>query len=87
MSGALLPGLLAAVAGMAAGWLHFRSLRPVTDRLLRGELSAVALQVGRLALLAGFLILCTRAGPGPLLGAAAGVMAGRALALRQEKAR
>jgi hypothetical protein len=74
--------LLAAPAGAVMGWLHFRSLRAVTERLVAGRLSAVVLQMARLAALTLFLYLCARFGAVPLLAAAAGVMTGRTIALR-----
>ncbi|MCP1335071.1 N-ATPase subunit AtpR [Futiania mangrovi] len=75
--------LLAGVAGFAAGWLHFRTLLPLTERILERDWRAVGLQVLRLALLAGFLVLCAQAGLFPLLAAAAGVFAARAMVIRK----
>jgi hypothetical protein len=74
--------LLAALAGVVAGWLHFRSLRLVTDGLAAGRLSAVAFQMARLGLLALFLYVCARFGAVPLLAAAGGLLAGRMIVLR-----
>lgn len=74
--------LVAALAGVAVGWAHFRSLRMVTERIVAGRLSAVALQLARLALLTLFFVLCARFGALPLVAAAAGVLAGRAAVLR-----
>ncbi|MGP3698957.1 N-ATPase subunit AtpR [Rhodobacter sp. NSM] len=82
----VLLALAALAAGAMAGWLHFRSLRIVSDRLLRGDLTAVTLQLARLGLLAGFLVLCSRGGALPLIAGAAGVLAGRAIVLRRERA-
>ncbi|MBC57211.1 MAG: hypothetical protein CL814_09755 [Confluentimicrobium sp.] len=75
--------VLAALAGTLVGWLHFRSLRAVTERLVAGQLSAVALQMARIAALALFLYVCARFGAVPLLTGAAGIMAGRAIVLRR----
>lgn len=75
--------LLAALSGVAAGWLHFRSLMPVTERILARDWRAVGLQAARLILLAGFLLLCAQAGTAVLLSAATGVFAGRWLVLRR----
>ncbi|MGC9449023.1 ATP synthase subunit I [Cereibacter johrii] len=86
MTGLLLP-LAALSAGILAGALHFATLRPLSDRLLRGDLGAIPLQLLRLALLAAFLVLCSRGGAATLLGAAAGILGGRALILRRERAR
>ena len=85
MSALLIPGLVAALAGLAGlalGVLHFRSLERVTALLVQGRLAGVALQIGRLAVLAVFLWLCARGGPWTLLAGAAGLLAGRALILR-----
>jgi hypothetical protein len=76
-------GMLAALAGVVLGWIHFRSLHTVAERLLEGRLSAVALQLIRFAVLAAFLFICARLGSVPLLAAAAGVMAGRTIVLRR----
>lgn len=75
--------LVAALAGVLAGYLHFRSLRLVADRLVSGQISAVVLQAVRLVGLAAFLYICTRFGAVALLGAGVGVLGGRALVLRQ----
>lgn len=72
----------AALAGFALGWLHFASLSRVTDMLVAGRMSAVLLQLARLAVLAGFLILCARAGAWVLIAGAAGVLTARAFVLR-----
>jgi len=81
---ALLTGALAAVAGYGVGFVHFRTLRRVAEMLVAGRGAAAALQAGRLAALAAFLTLCALAGSAALLGATAGLMAGRARALRGE---
>ncbi|RDI18200.1 F1-F0 ATPase (N-ATPase) AtpR subunit [Pseudacidovorax intermedius] len=75
--------LLAAAAGMALGWLHFRSLASVTRLLVAGRAAGVALHVGRWLLLVALLLLCARTSTGALLAATAGVMGGRAIALRR----
>ncbi|WP_252737762.1 ATP synthase subunit I [Citreicella sp. C3M06] len=85
MSGFEMPlglALLAALAGVLAGYLHFKSLRAVSDRLASGQLLAVAIQIARLVAMALFLYLCARLGTPALLGAGAGVLIGRALVLR-----
>ncbi len=86
MTDLLLP-LAALGAGILAGALHFATLRPLSDRLLRGDLGAIPLQLLRLALLAAFLVLCSRGGAATLLAAAAGILGGRALILRRERVR
>lgn len=80
---AVLWAIPAAIAGFALGWLHFTSLSRVTHLLLAGRMSAVALQLARFALLAGFLFLCAQAGPAALVAGAAGVLAARIWVLRR----
>ena len=77
--------LPAFAAGYAAGMLHFRSLALVASRMVEGRLSAVALQLGRLAALGVFLWLCALAGPEVLIAAAAGLLLGRARVLREAR--
>ena len=72
----------AALAGLAAGWLHFRSLQALSARIVAGEKRAIVLQLARLVMLGLFLFLCTRGGALVLLAGALGVFAGRALVLR-----
>ena len=81
MSAALLLPL-AALAGLALGIAHFRTLRWVSDLLIQGRLAGIGVQIARLAVLAVFLWLCARGGPSTLLAGAAGLLAGRALILR-----
>lgn len=84
----LAPFALAGAAGLAGvgmGWLHFRGLRRVAEGLVAGQMRAVLLQVGRLALLGLFLFACAQFGPLTLIMAAAGVLAGRAFVLRQSR--
>ncbi|RLL72454.1 N-ATPase subunit AtpR [Paenirhodobacter hankyongi] len=85
-SAQILLSLAALGLGTGAGWLHFRTLRAVSDRLLSGDLTAVALQVGRFAVLGLFLFLCARAGAAPLVTGAAGVLIGRRIALKRMEA-
>lgn len=77
--------LAAALAGAGAGWAHFASLGRVADLLVAGRMAAVGLQLVRLAALAAFLWLCTRGGAAVLAAGAAGIFAGRALALRRAR--
>lgn len=77
--------IIAAVAGLGLGWLHFASLARVADWLLAGRLAAVALQLARFALLGGFLFLCSRGGALVLLAGAAGVLSARVLVLRRAR--
>lgn len=76
---------LAAPAGVAAGWLHFRSLLRVSECLAAGDLKAVVLQVVRFIALGLFFYLCVRMGATALLSAAAGLWVGRSLVLRQAR--
>lgn len=78
----LLLALFAALAGTVAGWLHFLSLRSLAERIVGGNLRAVALQLLRLGGMTGFLVIAAQGGALVLLGAAAGVLAGRWLVLR-----
>ncbi len=75
-----------AAAGIAVGWVHFRSLQWLAERMMRGDLAAAGLQLARLAAVAAFLYLCARGGAAALLSAAAGLFAGRAIVLTQAKA-
>lgn len=77
--------LLATLFGILLGWVHFSTLSRVTDLLVTGRLIGVGLQMGRLAVLSGFLIGCALVGSGPLLGAAAGIGIGRIVALRRTR--
>ena len=74
-----------ALAGFAAGWLHFRSLQWLAARMIAGDPAAAALQLARLAAVAAFLYLCARGGAGALLSAATGLFAERALVLAQTR--
>jgi len=73
------------VAGFGAGFLHFSTLSAVTHRMVRGQLSAVALQFGRLAVLGVFLWLLARLGAMDLLVGAAGVLVARPRVLARER--
>ena len=53
----LIFALLAGLAGLGAGWLHFASLEWVANRIVEGRLSAIGLQLGRIVLLGGILFL------------------------------
>lgn len=66
-------------AGVVAGMLYFRALRRATDDFAAGSGAARALRMGagRLAGLAGVLLLAAQEGAGPLLCLAAGVMLAR----------
>jgi len=77
-------------AGLAAGWLagraHFASLAAIVRSLLAGNVGqAVALQLGRLALLALALAAVARLGGLALLCALAGILAARRQVLRAQE--
>jgi len=73
--------------GTGAGWLHFRSLRAVSERLLKGDFTAIALQLARFAVLGAVLVLAALGGTITLISTAIGVMIGRQIVLRQAEAR
>jgi F1F0 ATPase subunit 2 len=75
------------VLGFAAGLVHFATLRQVTALYLGGGAlpRALGLQLLRLALLAGVLVLLARLGAGPLLAGALGVLIARAMVLRRAR--
>lgn len=80
------PALAALAAGVAVGFIHFRTLRRTADAFVGGRAArALALQLVRLALIGGFLFAAARAGALPLLAAAAGVLAGRALVMARRR--
>ena len=72
--------------GYAAGLLHFRSLKAVARRLASGDLTAIALQLGRLALLGAVLFVLALYGAQALLAGAAGVLLARRRVLAQAEA-
>lgn len=78
-------GLAAAalVAGIAAGWAHFASLRHVADLFAAGRMRAIGLQLARLAALGVFFWLCTRGGSAVLIAGVLGVLIGRVIALKR----
>lgn len=76
---------LALPAGIGAGWLHFRTLRLLAGRIVTGDMAAIGLQLLRLLLLAGFLMLCALGGALVLLSASLGLFLGRAWVLRRER--
>lgn len=74
--------LLASLAGLGAGWLHFASLEWVANRIVEGRLSAIGLQLGRLVLLGGILFLFAQGGALVLIAGTAGILLGRAIVLK-----
>lgn len=85
MATTFVPALVAAPAGLALGWFHFATLARVSELLVAGRLVGIGLQLARFALLTAFLWLCARQGWPALAGGGAGIMAGRALALRRAR--
>ena len=77
---------LGLAAGYVAGLVHFRTLKGVARRLAAGELSAVFLQLGRLAMLGGVLFLLALWGAQVLLPGAAGVFLARRRVLARAEA-
>ena len=78
----LLLALLAGLAGIGIGWLHFSSLERVAEMIVAGRLAAIGLQLGRLALLGAILWLFAQAGALVLLAGAVGVLVGRMIVMR-----
>jgi hypothetical protein len=74
--------LVAALAGYGVGTVHFRSLARVADMMLAGRMLAVVLQLARLAVLTGFLVLAALAGPTPLIAAVISMLVARARVLK-----
>jgi hypothetical protein len=81
----LVMAVLAAHAGFAAGWLHFASLERVAAMIVQGRLSAIGLQLARIALLGCLLWLFAKGGGLILVAGAAGIVAGRSLVLRRAR--
>jgi F1F0 ATPase subunit 2 len=73
--------------GLALGLAHFASLRRVTALYLDGgsPARAVALQLLRLALLAGLMLLLARLGAAPLIAGALGTILAREVILRRAR--
>ncbi|MCA0942029.1 ATP synthase subunit I [Salipiger pacificus] len=90
MSPAVTPYTLAALAlclGFALGWAHFASLRRVTGLYLDGgpPWRALALQLGRLGLLAAGLLGLALLGTLPLLAGTLGLLLARQVVLRRAR--
>ena len=82
-----LTALAGLAGGYAAGLVHFRLLRTVSDRLLHGDWTAAALQMLRLAALAAVLGFATLAGAQALIAATVGIVVARNRVLAQSGAR
>ena len=70
--------LVTFAVGYIAGMVHFRSLEAIVHRLVAGELTAVFLQIGRLAALGVVLWLFALLGAPELIAGACGVLFARA---------
>ncbi|WP_139068806.1 MULTISPECIES: hypothetical protein [unclassified Hyphomonas] len=81
-AGTIILALLAGLAGIGIGWLHFYSLERIAEMIVAGRLSAIGLQLARIVLLIGILWLFAQAGALVLLAGAAGVLAGRMIVIR-----
>jgi hypothetical protein len=78
---------LAALAiGYGAGIVHFRTLKSVARRFVAGDLTAVALQIARLAALGLLLYLFARLGAHVLIAGAAGILLARRRVLSRTEA-
>lgn len=79
--------LLGFALGIALGLAHFASLRRVTAMYLSGgsPSRAVLLQLARLSLLGGMLLLFAQFGAAPLLASALGVLIAREIVLRRAR--
>ena len=82
---ALVLAVMGALAGLAAGWLHFASLERVVAMIVQGRLSAIGLQIARIAALGCMLWLFARGGGLILVAGVAGILADRSLALRRAR--
>jgi hypothetical protein len=84
---ALAPPLIIALAflgGALLGWAFFRALRRTTELIIDGDhmLLALALTVGRLALIGAGFYLAALAGGVAILATLAGVLCAKALLLK-----
>lgn len=77
--------VLATGLGCGLGYLHFASLRPVTDLYLAGDrvFRAIVLQLLRLGALGAGLVSLALLGAIPLLAGTLGVLIARYVALRR----
>jgi hypothetical protein len=75
------------LGGLVLGYAYFRAVRATADLVVsQGNLlCAVALTLGRLALLSAGFYLAVKAGGAALLTALAGVLGARALMLRRTR--
>lgn len=79
--------ITAFLAGLVLGLIHFATLRRVTALYLSADnaLRALALQLVRLAVLAGGLVALALAGALPLLAGSLGLFAARTIVLRRTR--
>jgi len=77
--------VLFAAAGLAAGLAHFHMVALTARAVTAGNLArSLAATAGRFALTGPVLVVAALQGAGPLLAAAAGLLAGRRLVMRRE---
>ncbi|WP_118138650.1 ATP synthase subunit I [Oceanicella sp. SM1341] len=87
MQALLLPGLGGLLAGFLLGLVHFGGLRHNTRLYMQGRAGAgIALQLGRLALVAAGFTGLALLGPVPLLAGTLGLLAARRVVLRRTRA-
>ncbi len=75
--------------GLGLGVVHFATLQRVTDLYLQAgsPARALALQLARLLVMAGLMVLLARQGAAPLLSGAAGLLIAREIVLRRTRRR
>ena len=80
------PSVAALLLGALLGHLHFAALKRTTEMYARGAtLPAVALHLGRFAVLIPALVVAAKLGAGPLLAAALGILLARQRLVRRER--
>ncbi len=75
------------VAGILLGILYFRSVRWSADRFVGGgrTATAIAMTIGRLAVLGGLLTCASLEGALPLLAMALGILAARPMVMHRAR--
>ncbi|MBY8975877.1 hypothetical protein KHP62_08680 [Rhodobacteraceae bacterium NNCM2] len=76
------------VAGVLLGSLYFRAVRLCAELLVTGRapLVAIALTIGRFAVMVGCFLIAVQAGAVAVLALLGGVMLGRKYAMREARA-
>lgn len=85
----LLPLLASLAAGVLLGMLYFQAVRRCADLMVNGEhaVLALALTIGRLALLGTAFFCAVRFGALPLLAMLVGTLVGRQWVMRTQQRR